>query len=122
MPLPGTGSYVEIFPEAAKDVIDTPEMRQYLGDVAGAGAKFAASIAPVLTEDRKDRVAGAYRDSIDSTVVGGDVPQAVVEAGTEYWRYVEFGTVHNRPWRVLSQALQYMSDRQDWDRGGPDAS
>jgi hypothetical protein len=100
-----TGTYVEIYDDAAEKSTNTAEARAYLGRLADDGATYARSIAPVLT--------GAYRDTIDSSVEHADTPEATVSAGTAYWRYLEYGSIHNRPFRVLTNALIYMTDKQD---------
>jgi hypothetical protein len=100
-----TETYVEIFPDAAEKVTNTAEARSFLAEVARQGADYAISIAPVFT--------GAYADSISSDVEMSEKPEAIVSAGTDHWRYLEFGSIHNRPFRVLTNALIYMTDKQE---------
>jgi len=115
--------YVEIYDDAAEKSTNTAEAREYLGRLAEAGARYAEQLAPVAQGyvSPSHEPPGSYRDSISSEVVPGDMPEARVEAGTSYWRWVEYGTIHNRPFRVLSQALQYMTDKQEWDRAIDDS-
>jgi HK97 gp10 family phage protein len=99
-------SRIEIFPDAGDKVANTPEAREYLARVADDGAKYAQTIAPVRT--------GAYRDSIKSASDNGARPGATVSVGTAYWTYLEYGTIHNRPFRVLTNTLTYMANKTEF--------
>jgi HK97 gp10 family phage protein len=94
---------VVIYPDAADKVTNTPEARTFLEQVAASGAEHARENAPVRT--------GAYQDSITSEIQPGERPAAMIEAGTDYWQWLEFGTIHNRPYRVLTNALAYATDK-----------
>jgi HK97 gp10 family phage protein len=113
-----TQTHVVIFDDAAVKSTDTAEAREYLGRLAEEGARHAQENAPVATGyvSPSHEPPGSYRDSISSEITSGAHPQARVEAGTSYWRWVEFGSIHNRPFRILSEALIYMTDRQEFDR------
>ena len=93
---------VEIFDDAATKITDNAECRSYLERLAATGAENARSNAPVLT--------GAYRDSIGSELFqeAGE-PEARITAGTDYWRWLEYGTIHNEPFRTLTNALASIS-------------
>ena len=93
----GLTGEVTIFPDAAEKVSDTPEARAYLEQVAKAVGEEAQATAPVRT--------GAYRDSIGSGPLDGTRPGAQVWAGTDYWYELEYGSIHNRPFRTLTNAL-----------------
>jgi hypothetical protein len=113
-------AYVEIYDDAALKSTNTSEAREYLGRLAEEGARHAQENAPVATGyvSPHHEPPGSYRDSISSEITPGPVPEARVEAGTSYWRWVEYGTIHNRPYRTLSNALIYMTDKQEFDRIG----
>jgi HK97 gp10 family phage protein len=102
MPLT-TGGYVEIYPDAAEKVTNTPEARSYLLRVADAALGHAQADAPVLT--------GAYRASFEAGLMEGDKPEAYLAVGTDYWSYLEFGTIHNRPYRTLTNAMRGQADK-----------
>jgi hypothetical protein len=112
MPLAGT-SWVEIFPDAAARTVENSEAREYLGRLAEAGAKFAESIAPVSDRGSEQSPPGAYRDSFSSDIVDSGQPEAQVSNDDPIWHYLEYGTIHNRPFRVLSQTVQYMGDKTE---------
>jgi hypothetical protein len=113
-------AYVEIYDDAAVKTTNTAEAREYLGRLADAGARHAEQLAPVAMGyvSPSHEPPGSYRDSISSEITTGPLPEARVEAGTSYWRWVEYGTIHNRPFRVLSETLIYMTDKQEFDRAG----
>jgi hypothetical protein len=94
---------VVIYPDAAARTVNNSDAREYLGRVADEGSKFAESIAPVRT--------GTYRDSFSSDIVDDVRPQAQVSNDDPIWHYLEYGTIHNRPFRVLSQTAQFMGDK-----------
>jgi hypothetical protein len=98
-------SEFEIYDDAAEKVTNTPECRSWLERIAGDGASYAQGIAPVRT--------GAYADSITSGVMQGEAPEAYVAAGTDYWKWLEYGTIHNMPYRTLTQTMEYMCNSSE---------
>jgi HK97 gp10 family phage protein len=94
--------FAEIYPNAAQLSTNTPEARGYLDRVADMGKTYAQSIAPVDT--------GQYRDSFDSQGTAGLDPEAIITNADPIWYYLEYGTIHNRPFRVLSKALMHVAD------------
>jgi hypothetical protein len=98
-------SEVVIFPDAAEEVTDTAECRSFLGRVALEAKGVAQGSAPVLT--------GAYRDSIDGGLVSATRPESQLWANISYWHYLEYGTINNRPFRTLTNALIKVTERQE---------
>ena len=92
----------EIFPWASTEMTKTPDAREFLSRLGDSGVKWAKRNAPVDT--------GAYRDSIGSEVTPAAFPEVVMSAGSDHWMYLEYGTVHNRPFRILSNALIKIAD------------
>jgi hypothetical protein len=103
------GNSVEIFPWAAAESTNTPAARNYLGQKAAEGQRYAESIAPVSDTGSELSAPGAYRDSFNSTGGQGSEPEALITNNDPIWRFLEYGTIHNRPFRCLSNALIHIS-------------
>jgi len=95
---------VVIYPDAAVKVLDTDECRAWLDKIAKAGLARAQSTAPVRS--------GEYRSSLVAGVTEGpDGPRASIGSTSFKWHWVEFGSVNNRPHRVLTEMGRALSNR-----------
>jgi hypothetical protein len=94
-------------PKGVDAMLAQPGVGEHLAEVARVGADYARSVAPVLS--------GRYRDSIEAYPSRLEDGQWVGSFGAELftWHWVEFGSVKNPPYRVLSQAAQAVADRAD---------
>lgn len=86
-------------PAGISDLLRGRQVGEFVDSAAGRVLDSARAKAPVHTGD--------YKASLDRTAaeLDGDTWSAVVYTDDPFWHLIEFGSVNNRPYRTLSQAV-----------------
>jgi hypothetical protein len=95
----------EVNPKGVHELLAQPGVTAYLRARAEEGLVFARTLAPVKT--------GRYRDSLHVTQFTNSQGEQVVAFGSSSfaWHFVEYGSPHSPPRRVLSNAAFHVADR-----------
>lgn len=92
----------ELNPASYEELARSPEMRGFVSDLAQSVLERARGLAPV------GMPRGAYKRSLVATPATetSDGVTASVGSTSSFWHLVEFGSVNNRPYRVLETAAR----------------
>lgn len=93
--------------EGCAAVAQDPGVTAHLRQLAEMAVAYAQGLAPVVT--------GRYRDSLHVIEGTDDQGRHLVGFGSNSfaWHFVEYGSAHNQPHRVLANAAMAVADRVD---------
>lgn len=107
MPRQTVTTTIVIFQPIARGLLATGEAKQFVEGIAEECAVAAKEINPERTGRSSSQIS-AYPAEIREGVAC-----ASFGSSSPIWHILEFGSVHNRPFRALTQAAQRVCDKYE---------